>query len=193
MNNEFSEIEFKYGAGNVNLSEFESVVHSWFNVKKQITVSGYDDYYTHSEVTNQYLRHRYNADKAEITVKRRRSSDFTAVRDEVDLAIAEGQTDAVAAIAKLMQYDFDFVIYKTCQIYYLDEVNIVYYFVYNSNMLELARIIEIEANKDFTGDGLAAITRVEKILGVEFPSIICPEARLNKTMHELFTTQGEKV
>ena len=180
----FHEVEFKYDASNIDMGQFRDAVYLWFDVKREVTISGYDDYYTSG---TQYLRHRYNADKAELTVKRRHTAASTAVRDEVDVKIGEGQAREVGELAKLLGYQHDFTIYKTCQIYFLADVNIVYYIVYTASMQERGRIVEIEANKDYTGDSLEAIVKAERLLGVNFLDYISESNRLNKTMHELYT------
>ena len=188
MNKDFLEIEVKYDAGDITIDQFRAVVQSNFRVVQNIVVSGYDDYF--ADGTGRYLRHRYNADRAELTVKRRLSLDSTTERVEVDVKIEPNQPQEAAKFASILGQEFDFQIYKTCLVWWVDDVNISLYLVYNPNMELRFRLVEIEANPDCL-EATPAIIRAEQILGKYFPEIR-EELRLNVTMYEMFTTKGSK-
>jgi adenylate cyclase class IV len=185
MNHEFTETEFKYDAAKVDLTHFEHIVNLYFTITQKLVISGYDDYYTKG---SDYLRHRYNNDHAELTVKRRLYASSTMERIEVDTKILPGQAHTVNQLANVLGYEFEFRIYKTCLIYWTKDVNIVYYVVYDASMQEKRRIIEIEANKGCRGDPKAAIIAAERDLHLWIPQVN-EKQRLNQSMAEMFSTK----
>ena len=48
----------------------------------------------------------------------------------------------------LDNYSHNFTIYKSCFIYKFEDINFVYYTVYDTEMVEKGRFIEVEVNKD---------------------------------------------
>ncbi len=183
---QFRETEYKYLADDIDFTGFLQHIEDVFEFNRTLVVAGYDAYY--SKPTGEYLRHRYNSDHAELTVKRRLSESSTAERVEVDLKLGTDQEAAVAALAEILGYDKDRRIYKVCHIYWADTFNVVYYIIYDQGMNELARRVEIEANKD-TANPVDAIDYAEYVLGKKYPQI-GPDKRLNKTMFEEFTIRG---
>ncbi len=184
----FIETEYKYYADNTPIDRFTTIVHTCFKVERELVVSGYDDYFANT--AGDYLRHRYNGDKAELTVKRRLSQKSTAQRVEVDVGVEAGQAAEVAKLAEVLGYTADVTIYKTCLIWWTSDVNVVFYLVYTKGMEPLARVIEIEANKDCDRP-LEAIEYAEYVLGKHLPEVR-PELRRNESMFERFSLKRAK-
>lgn len=181
MNDIFREVEFKYMAGDTDSDAFYQWILVNLSPTRKLTVSGYDTYYSDTE--DNYIRHRYNSDHAELTVKRRLSASSTASRVEVDLSLSTDQEDTVRALAGVLGYQELGTVYKTCRIAWLPEYNVVFYHVYNKKMQEQFRIIEIEATKGIDNP-LEVIEQAEAQLGQVFHAIH-PAKRLNVTMYEL--------
>ncbi len=185
MNTKFTESEFKYYAGDTDPEEFCNWIKRTFKPTHCKVVSGYDAYYMNEG--GDYIRHRYNADKSELTVKRRMSQSNTFQRVEVDINLEPGQEEAVAVLAQTLGYPPEFTIYKTCNIQWMPTFNIVFYHVYDKSMKEVARILEIEADKSLE-DPMPVIEYAEFVIGRQFPAVHVSK-RLNKTMAEMFTTR----
>lgn len=143
----FKEIEFKYDANCISLTDFSNVLEK-MNPSKNIYVSSYDDYYTNAE--GHFIRYRYNNESQELTIKRKLKNNDNVERTEVNLPIKLDNMDnknSIKMFIELLGYKQNFSIYKVCKIYWINNVVISYYIVYNNNMIELNRFIEIEANE----------------------------------------------
>jgi adenylate cyclase class IV len=186
MSDQFTEIEFKYSATGVELADFQKAIEENFLITKRLTISGYDSYF--SKPDGSYLRHRFNSDRAELTVKQRTTGASTTTRVEVDVHLAVDQVAEIAALAKVLGYEQDRTIYKTCVILWGEHCNFVYYIVYDTAMDELGRFIEIEANKgQSTISSVMGIEQAERILQRSFPNKIGINKRLNLSMFERYS------
>lgn len=142
MSNKHKEIEFKYDANKLKLLDFKNEV-SKLDPLYLLEISSWDLYYTNDKGEN--MRHRKSELRPELTIKRKLHDDHNNERIEINIELApKDQEETVDVFAKLLGYKFDFKIYKTCFIYYFDEVDIVYYIVYDANMTETRRFVEIE-------------------------------------------------
>jgi adenylate cyclase class IV len=181
---QFKEIEFKYDAQDVSMYEFVSLIES-LPVHKKMMVSSYDDYFTDS--IGNFIRYRYTDAGGELTIKRKTSDKNNNERIEVNLPTAGDNLKTVSAFVDLLGYKHNFGIYKICKIYWVNKAVIVYYVVYDKEMKELRRFIEIEANEDESWaseqDAWAEIQQYEKLLE---PLNIKPKNRLKKSLFELF-------
>ncbi len=142
---EFTELEYKYKADDVKLTDFVKLV-SKLNVVKKLDISSWDTYYTKGP--NEFVRFRHSTDP-ELTIKRKVKTANNWERIEVDLPVDNSRItdEKVDNFLSLLEYQKNFKIYKSCFIYWLKEVNFVYYIVYDENLKETGRFIEVEINK----------------------------------------------
>jgi len=185
---EFTELEFKYRADQVKLSDFVALMET-LGYKSRKDVSSWDYYYTHAEDKEEFLRFR-DSDNPELTIKRKVKAANNWERVEVDLPIDPNRAKKmlVDKWVGLEGYNHNFTIYKSCFIFWQDVVNMVYYIVYDENMVEKGRFIEIEANKDkLSGVGLDFARSRLRELEQQFQKLgIAPQNRLKKSLFEMF-------
>jgi predicted adenylyl cyclase CyaB len=141
----FKEIEFKFDASDISMVDFSNCIEK-LNPHKHIIVSSHDDYFTDSN--NNFIRYRHNNNSQELTIKRKLSDHNNNERIEVNLSIIPQDKRTINAFVDLLGYKHNFSIYKVCKIYWIDNVVLCYYIVYNENMIELNRFIEIEADEE---------------------------------------------
>jgi adenylate cyclase class IV len=181
----FKEIEYKYDAANISMKEFEELVEGNFKINKKMLVSSYDDYFVDS--TGNFIRYRYTDGRGELTIKRKLSVNNNNERIEVNVPTAGDNLKTISTFVDLLGYEHNFGIYKTCKIYWVDRVVLVYYVVYDKEMKELRRFIEIEADEDLQWDSEQhawdEIGKYEKLLE---PLGITPKNRLKKSLFETF-------
>jgi adenylate cyclase class IV len=181
---QFKEIEFKFDASDISLNSFKSFVQE-LKPSNQVIVSSYDDYFVNSE--GNFIRYRHNNNSQELTIKRKLCDHNNNERVEVNLPIVPQDFNTVQRFSQLLGYEHNFSIYKVCQIYWIDKAVLCYYLVYDENMKELNRFIEIEANehlefKDET-EALGLIKSYEdKLRGL---GIHCKK-RLKKSLFEMY-------
>ena len=182
---QFREIEVKYDASEVSLKSFVSLVESKFTVKKHLLVSSYDDYFVDKD--NNFLRYRHKEGRGELTIKRKLDEHNNNKRIEVNLPTDGNAMEAVSQFASLLGYKHNFCVYKTAQVYWVDNMVICYYVVYNEEWKEQRRFIEIEADEDFPWEteaqALNAVEQYEKILE---PLGLRVKNRLKKSLFEMF-------
>lgn len=145
---EFQELEFKYKADTVKLTDFQALAEK-LGAKKKYDVSSWDQYYTHKSNEDYFIRYR-ESDTPELTKKRKTKDANNWERVEVDLPLdgSRIKNDIVDKFVSLDGYEKNFKIYKSCFIFWFDLTNMVYYTVYDENMKEIGRYIEVEVNKD---------------------------------------------
>lgn len=141
-NNKFKEVEFKYNANDIKLVDFQKKMAE-LKPRFLIETSSWDFYYTNDK--EESIRYRKSEIKPELTIKRKLDKDHNHKRIEINLGLTEGDhEETVDQFVRLLNYDFNFKIYKSCFIYFFDEVDVVYYIVYDENMVEQGRFLEIE-------------------------------------------------
>ena len=185
---EFKELEFKYRADNVSLVSFVNLMNEvGFSIRKD--VSSWDHYYTHADNTEEFLRFR-DSDNPELTIKRKVKSTNNWERLEVDLPLDPKRVSkkTVDHWTSLEGYKTNFTIYKSCFIFWQDVLNMVYYVVYDENMKEQGRFIEIEVNKNKVPSiGLEAAFQQLKDMEKKLTTLgINPQNRLKKSLFEMF-------
>lgn len=185
---EFTELEFKYKADQVKLSDFVTLMNEvGFKVRKD--VSSWDYYYTHADNKEEFLRFR-DSDRPELTIKRKVKAANNWERVEVDLPMDPDRVTRpiVDKWVGLEGYEHNFTIYKSCFIFWQETLNMVYYIVYDENMIEKGRFIEIEANKEMLpGTGLDYARNRIRELEEKFKKLgITPQNRLKKSLFEMF-------
>ena len=182
----FKEIEYKYDADSIEINKFLDLVELSLPVRKKMMVSSYDDYFVDNEGVN-FIRYRHHDNRGELTIKRKVSEKNNNERIEVNVPTAGDNLKTIAAFVDLLGYKHNFGIYKTCKIYWVDKVVLVYYVVYDKNLKELRRFIEIEADEELQWDSEQQawdeIAKYEKIME---PLGITPKNRLRKSLFEIF-------
>lgn len=186
----FKEIEFKYDASHIDMEKFMEVVEA-MNPVKRMLVASYDEYFTDKD--GNFIRYRYHDSRGELTIKRKTTEKNNNERIEVNLPTAGDNLAPVTAFVDLLGYKYNFGIFKTCKIYWLDNVVLVYYIVYDKKMNELRRFVEIEADEDQTWpDEQAAWAQVEKYEKVFEQFGITPKHRMRRSLFEIFRKDSPK-
>ncbi len=181
----FKEVELKYSADEIKFESFMKIIEQ-LPVKKKMMVSSFDDYFVNDN--GDFVRYRHTDEKGELTIKRKLTSKNNNSRVEVNVPTSGDNLAAIDAFAGLLGYKHNFGIYKTCKIFWLEKVDLVYYVVYDKEFKELRRFIEIEALEDGVEwaseeDALAEVFKYEKLLE---PLGITPQHRLKKSLFEIF-------
>jgi len=149
---EFTELEYKYDASNVKLSDFQKFIDGLkedHDYQKLQEASSWDMYYVSSDNPNSFMRFR-NGESPELTIKEKTVDSNNWERFELDLPL-DGRRITEVTVDKFTSYLGYFLsrkIFKSCFIHWFNLVNYVYYTVYNDEMVEIGRYIEVEINKD---------------------------------------------
>jgi len=180
----FKEIESKYHANEIKMADFIRLMEE-LNPNKKLTVSSYDDYFINEK--DDFIRYRHNDDVGELTIKRKINPKNNIERVEINLPIAESNFLKIKEFVSLLGYRHNFTIYKTCKIYWINNKVISYYMVYDENIKELGRFIEIEADETHEWksekEALEEINKFEKLL---LPLGLNNKNRLRKSLFEMF-------
>lgn len=144
----FKEVEFKYKLPGLKLSQFKALADS-MKPRRYIETAGYDYYFTNQAATD-FIRYRAG-DRQELTTKRKTEEKNNYVRDEFNLLIAHGQPlHVTAGFCRSLGFPrLNFSIYKACFIYYYEKFDLVYYVVYDEDLQEKDRFVEIEMLEDY--------------------------------------------
>lgn len=179
----FKEIETKYDANGISLKAFVDLVEP-MTPDKELFVSSYDDYFVNG---SDFVRYRYTKDHGELTIKKKTSDKNNNERIEVNLPTQGNNLKTLSAFMDLLGYKYNFGIYKSCQIYWVDKVVLVYYVVYDKELREVRRFIEIEADESHAWESEQQawdeVVKYEKILE---PLGITSKNRLKKSLFEMF-------
>jgi hypothetical protein len=169
------------------LSDFVTLAEK-LNPEERLDISSWDYYYTANE-PGEFIRYR-ESDDPELTIKRKVKTANNWERVEVDLPIDGKRVtkNLVDSWVKLEGYNENFRIFKSCFIFWYDIVNTVYYVVYDENMKEKGRFIEIEVNKErVQGLGLEAAFQKLKDFERELSNLgLTAQNRLKKSLYEMF-------
>ena len=181
---QFKELEFKYDAAGISMDKFSSLVEDMKHDRWMI-VSSYDEFFINKD--GDFIRYRFTDDRGELTIKRKTTDSNNFNRVEVNLPTAGKNFAAVNEFCSLLGYRHNFGIYKTCKIAFFEKAVFVYYVVYDKELKELRRFIEVEANEDYSWpsekDALDFIQGCEEKLGVLG---ITPKNRLRRSLFEMF-------
>lgn len=144
---DFSELEYKYKADEVGLSQFQDAMTEVQFIKK-LDVSSWD-YYFVKDNSEDFVRFR-DSSSPELTKKIKTKNSNNWNRIEVDLPLDRERLNVliVKKFLELEGYTRETKLYKSCFIYWTNTVNYVYYIVYDKDLKELGRFIEVEVNKD---------------------------------------------
>jgi hypothetical protein len=182
------EVEFKYLANDITLAAFETFCKSKNPLKFSIT-SGWDAFYDNVNEPDAFIRHRVESKKFnELSLKRKTkdANNFIRVEHniELDLKMSDEQIEAFVAEFK---YKYNTSVFKNCFIFkYLDHV-LSYYVVYDKNLKELDRFVEIEVDEKFPWPSeQAAWDRLTQIEGEVMLDGITPRNRTKLSLFERY-------
>ncbi len=145
----FTEIEYKYQVPDLKLTTFHETARALKHTS-YVEASGYDYYFTCPEDADDFVRYRAG-DRQELTTKKKTNIANNYVRDEYNLMIGKGQTlERIAGFLDSIGYPrMNFCIFKACFIYYYDTYDLVFYIVYDQDMREMNRFLEIEMLEEY--------------------------------------------
>lgn len=144
---EITELELKYKADDIKLADFVKFANSLDPVRR-VEVASWDVYYSGENMPFEFLRFR-SGSTPELTIKIKMDDKNNNNRVEVDLPLSPSITEwIVSKFVGLFGFKENFRVYKYCDIYWYDKLDIVFYVVYDINKTEKGRFIEIEARKD---------------------------------------------
>lgn len=181
----FQEIETKYRAQDIKLQDFIQACEAQKPLRR-VDVGSFDHYYVREDGCA--LRFR-DGPRPELTVKQKQLDRNNFVRTEVNLPLAPGTArEIVDKFAALKGYRHDFTIFKTCVIFYWERHNAVFYVVYDENLNEKDRFMEIEMSESHDWDSEAAAWAELQGIEKQFAGLgISPARRMRKSLQEMFT------
>jgi adenylate cyclase class IV len=155
-----------------------------------LDISSWDQYYISNDDKESYQRLRLS-DTPELTKKVRLNQNNTWTRIEIDvpLDMHRMNENLITEYVKLEGYSKARRIYKSCFIYWQHKINYVYYIVYNDDLEELGRFIEIEFNKNASSSEAEIKKELYKAeqflleLGIEAKN------RLKRSLFDLFIAE----
>jgi len=187
---DFKEIEYKYSADEIDRMAFKDMAKS-LNPKSFIYVESKDIYYAKSK--NEFLRYRMPSEnklsgeenRQELTFKKKTEEKNNWSRTEVNLRIDLNDPFLVHSFCEGLGYKKNFEITKFCEIFYYDDVDLVYYGV-KSEDGKYSYYLEIECleNCGMTKEqSLEVLLKYEKLLA---PLGITPQKRKKLSLWELY-------
>jgi len=186
MNN--VELEYKYKADNVKLTDFLKLMEK-LGYEKYLDISSWDIYYTDVNDSDSFMRLRLS-DTPELTRKKKTKESNNWNRVEVDLPLDASRLKVytVDAFAELIGYKRAKKIYKSCFIYWQKAINYAYYIVYDEDMKEIGRFVEVEVNKDNMPEEVTSmvLNEAEKKLT---DLGLTPQNRMKRSLFELFVRE----
>lgn len=183
------EIEYKYLGDTVKLSDFITFCES-LKPLKSFQVSGFDFFYAKSTDPNEFYRIRINMNEFQLTFKKKLALDNNFVRIEHNITLyPDTDRASIENYVKDLGYHPSAMIFKSCFIYNYETYTLVYYIVYDADMKELGRFIEIEMKEDHTWKSIeeavasmGVIEEMAEVIGVY------PCNRVPESLFELFRT-----
>lgn len=198
---EFTEFESKYRIDHHQLFLFKQIAAQLPEIKEFFYVEGPDYYYVNPD-RDGFARYRkpsfgLDNDRAEITVKfKPKDAKNNIIRKEINVRVDGTPEHAVKELVQSMGYEFNFSIYKSCQIYKFHDATLVFYTVYDTtdgkpknqdSFIEIE--VDEEAIKDMTESQAWAI--IEKYESILEPVGISAKKRLKKSLFEMYVRKKE--
>lgn len=179
------EVEAKYKAHDIKYKDFRDLVDK-LNPRWQ-EVSSWDDYFVNRSCKEDFSRYRNFDGKGQITSKEKTSDANNNTRIEYNINLGDNKFETIEEWHKSKGYKHEFKIFKTCFIAWLPTVDLVYYIVYNEELKELDRFIEIECLEDHPWkdeeEAWNEVIKYEKMLE---PLGIVPQNRMKKSLFEIY-------
>lgn len=187
MEKRYLEIESKYNAKEIALTDFIAFCTASFVSSKFVQASGYDHFYSSDKDDTQFGRYRVGPDFVQLTVKTKTQANNNYIRQEDNLEFKEPVSeDRVRSFFAKFGYEYRQTIFKNCFIYKYPTFTMVYYVIYTKDMNEIGRFLEIEMCEDYpweseeqAWDALLSVEKQCRPLG------IIPQARIKKSLYEI--------
>jgi adenylate cyclase class IV len=187
---DFYEVECKYNADDIDRITFKDLAKS-LNPKTFLYVESKDIYYVRGD--NEFLRHRLPAEnkigteetRSELTFKKKLKEQNNWKRIEVNLRIDKNSPELVKAFCEGLGYVKNFSIDKSCDIYFWDDADLVYYSVKDEEG-KYSHYIEIEASEDIgltQEEAWEVVLKYEKLLA---PLGITAQKRKRLSLFEMY-------
>lgn len=144
----FLEIETKYKADDIKLSDFRKLMFS-LEPLRELEAGSYDHYYEKQE--DLFIRYRQGTN-SQLTMKSKSKDSNNYIRTELNLPLdpAVNSLDMHQIVDKfcdMLGFKLNFAIWKDYFVYFWDGYNVVYYVVYDEEHREKGRFIEIEMDE----------------------------------------------
>lgn len=187
------ELEYKYNAQKIELKDFTELM-TVLQYDRRIDVSSWDAFFTNHEKETKFLRYRMSENNPQLTVKVKVDDSNNWKRVEVNIPLDPNTKPSlleftVEHFVQELGFTKNFKIYKSCFIFWFDNYNYVYYTVYDENMKELGRFIEVEFDEEkvhveFTeSEAFDILKEAEQKLS---KLGITSKNRLKKSLYEMF-------
>lgn len=185
------EVEFKYNASEINLNSFKE-----FCMKREpdsyIMAAGHDHFYFKDQDPHGFYRYRVGAGINQLTYKKKTVTENNYIRIEHNIDLAEHvDRDQISSMCSDLGYKYNTTIFKNSFIYVYEYYVMAYYIVYDSDMKEIDRFLEIEMNEDFPWEDekqawgeLVILERIHKSLGIS------ASKRIKESLFELYKKAG---
>lgn len=190
---DFIELEYKYKADDISFEAFKKLMDT-LSVKKYVEASSWDYYYRNEDHAG-FMRFRASPTKPELTRKIKTIGSNNFNRFEVDIPLDKDKVDykTVNTFLEKLGYSENFRIFKNCFVYFLDNVNYVYYTVYDERMKEVGRFVEVEVNKEKVAilntsenNNHGAEWTLNQAAALLRDIGLTPQNRMKKSLYELF-------
>ena len=186
MKKAFLEIELKYSAKDIALTDFAEFCKT-LGPTKCFQASGTDHFYSSDKDDTQFGRYRVGPDFVQLTVKTKTSNKNNFIRQEDNLDFKEAiPEERVRSFFNKFGYEYQTSIFKNCFIYKYPLYTLVYYVIYTVDMNEIGRYLEIEMSESHpweseqqAWDALVVLEKTCKPLG------IIPQSRVKKSLYEI--------
>lgn len=181
------EVEFKYNCKDILLSNFLEFCKN-YDKSKFITASGWDHFYYNEKTPDVFVRHRIGPDCNQKTIKRKLTANNNFIRTEHNIDLdAKTTKEQISAECAEFGYQYNFSIFKTAFVFKYNWHVFVYYIVYDTEMQELDRFIEIEMSEEHTWKDeqeaysqLLVLEKLCKSIG------LTPQARVKNSLFERY-------
>lgn len=183
----YTEIEYKYSADNVDLSEFHD-----FCVARSpdaaFNVSGFDYFYANKKDASSFCRHRVGPDANQLTFKRKLTDKNNYIRTEHNINLDPKLTlNQVKAFLSEFGFSPSGTIFKNCFIYKYLDYTFVFYVVYDKNLKELGRFLEIEMSEDKEWESQDQAVWALQVREGELKRFgIIPANRMRRSLYEMY-------
>lgn len=176
------EIEYKYDASHITLKQFHELMLTK-SYEDYFSVSSWDIYYT-STNSDKFIRFRDSPKCPELTSKEKTEKDNNWTRIEIDVPLLKSKNLALQVhnLLVLNDYKENFRIFKSCYCYKHKDLSYVYYVVFNENLKELGRFLEIELDKK-SNASIMLLEHAEKEL---ITLKLSKKDRLSKSLYEMY-------
>ncbi len=190
----YLEVEAKYNADDIDRIKFKDLAKS-LGPKSFLYVESTDVYYLRAE--NEFLRYRMPSEnrlggdeenRSELTFKKKSMDKNNWVRTEVNLRVDKNDPFLIHAFCEGLGYKKNFSIQKSCDIYFYDDADLVYYTVKGEDG-KYATFVEIEADESLEMTQEQAWEVVQKYEKLLAPLGITPQKRKKLSLFEMYVKE----